>query len=466
MKKEKTVKTYQRRTKSGKIVTVRQHTAKYDAAEALKEAAKKKGAGDELEALKKKSVDKPTEEEVAEFEKLLDSFPEELDERSRKIRLKQFMKAKGKKGRQAEIDETKWEIKEEKKARKVWKANEGFGKRLEKSYDKEHKNSVKDSKDPYSAHGFTKDDFNEWYEGTGSAADKKVAKALRKTLGRKAYNELNDLAADNYKKGGANSFFKKNVHSTATAKTGKSTNSGKSSSAKTENAKEKAAEAKTSKSKTTSAPTKKSNFEKYKISDLHDSVDSSNPNGNMGEYGFFPIKGPKNTLTYKHKETGEIYSTPANSDEWGKGKLYKSLDAFKSAVTTKSTSKEPTKTSATKSAKSSNDTTKSNWRKTADVPLRKKGDMAVGSMNVGKRAIEFEVRPADRGYEVTLYARYGKNDADYLKNIHISTLSDLSKHVRSEIAPRRKLTSRLMDDGEIHYDTIRVKSKKLESQEL
>ena len=220
MKKEKTIRTYQRRTKSGKIVTVRQHTAKYDAAEALKEAAKKKGAGDELEALKKKPVDKPTEEEVAEFEKLLDSFPEELDERSRKMRLRQFMKAKGKKGRQAEIDETKWEIKEEKKARKVWKANEGFGKRLEKSYDKEHKNSVKDSKDPYSAHGFTKDDFNEWYEGTGSAADKKVAKALRKTLGRKAYDELSDLAADNYKKGGASSFFKKNVHSkTAETKT-------------------------------------------------------------------------------------------------------------------------------------------------------------------------------------------------------------------------------------------------------
>lgn len=213
MKKEKTIRTYQRRTKSGKIVTVRQHTAKYDAVESLKEDAKKKGAGDELEALKKKSVDKPTEEEVAEFEKLLDSFPEELDERSRKMRLRQFMKAKGKKGRQAEIDETKWEIKEEKKARKVWKSNEKFGKRLEKSYDKEHKNSVKDSKDPYSAHGFTKDEFNEWYEGTGSAKDKKVAKALRKTLGRKAYDELSDLAADNYKKGGASSFFKKNVHS-------------------------------------------------------------------------------------------------------------------------------------------------------------------------------------------------------------------------------------------------------------
>lgn len=68
MKKEKTIRTYQRRTKTGKVVTVKQHTAKYDAAEALKEAAKKKGAGDELENLKKKvkpekvKVEKPVED--------------------------------------------------------------------------------------------------------------------------------------------------------------------------------------------------------------------------------------------------------------------------------------------------------------------------------------------------------------------------------------------------------------------
>ena len=49
MKKEKQVKSYQRRTKSGKVVTVKAHTAKYDAAEKAKEAAKKKGAGKELE---------------------------------------------------------------------------------------------------------------------------------------------------------------------------------------------------------------------------------------------------------------------------------------------------------------------------------------------------------------------------------------------------------------------------------
>lgn len=49
MKKEKTVRTYQRRTKSGKMVTVREHKASYDAAEeARKAAAKKAGAGSEL----------------------------------------------------------------------------------------------------------------------------------------------------------------------------------------------------------------------------------------------------------------------------------------------------------------------------------------------------------------------------------------------------------------------------------
>ena len=36
------------------MVTVRQHTAKYDAADKMKEALKKKGAGDELEERKKK----------------------------------------------------------------------------------------------------------------------------------------------------------------------------------------------------------------------------------------------------------------------------------------------------------------------------------------------------------------------------------------------------------------------------
>ena len=144
MKNEKTIRTYQRRTKSGKVVTVRQHTAKYDAAERAKDSSKRKGAGEELEKVKTKKA-------------------------------------------------------------------------LQKA-------------DLFDGYDFSEEDFNEWYEGTGSANDKKVAKALRKTLGRKAYDELSDLAADNYKKGGASSFFKKNVHSkTAETKTSNRTKKGAAS---------------------------------------------------------------------------------------------------------------------------------------------------------------------------------------------------------------------------------------------
>lgn len=71
MKKEKTIKTYQRRTKSGKVVTVKQHTAKYDAADKAKEMASKKGAGEEL-AAKKGMPDHnlPMNEYLAELKKM------------------------------------------------------------------------------------------------------------------------------------------------------------------------------------------------------------------------------------------------------------------------------------------------------------------------------------------------------------------------------------------------------------
>ena len=49
MQKEKKVRAYTRKTKSGKTVSVKAHTAKYDAAEEMRKAlAKKAGAGDEL----------------------------------------------------------------------------------------------------------------------------------------------------------------------------------------------------------------------------------------------------------------------------------------------------------------------------------------------------------------------------------------------------------------------------------
>lgn len=159
------------------MVTVRQHTAKYDAADKMKEALKKKGAGDELETRKKKLAMEQLAGKGAaeEFEKMLGDDALKENEK----------------------------VKEGKKTR-VSKKSEKM------SSKKEPKSSKKETK---SDQPFTSAEFKEWYEGTGSAADKKVAKALRKSLGRKAYNELSDLAADNYKKGGANSFFKKNVQS-------------------------------------------------------------------------------------------------------------------------------------------------------------------------------------------------------------------------------------------------------------
>lgn len=65
MKKEKTVKTHTRKTKSGKTVVVRQHTSKYNASE--KEVSKKVGAGKELsEVAKKRQV-------IKDFDALVDS---------------------------------------------------------------------------------------------------------------------------------------------------------------------------------------------------------------------------------------------------------------------------------------------------------------------------------------------------------------------------------------------------------
>lgn len=121
MQAEKKVKSYTRRTKSGKTVTVKAHTARYKAAD-KKEATKGKGSGKEIEEL---------------------------------------------------MDKKKTPI-------------------------------VKKPETP-----FTKEEFKEWYEGTGSAADKKVAKALRKQLGRSGYRKFEDEAIDNYTPRGHSKMFKR-----------------------------------------------------------------------------------------------------------------------------------------------------------------------------------------------------------------------------------------------------------------
>ena len=122
VQKEKQVKSYTRKSKSGKQVQVKSYSAKYNSAEDMvKEALKqKKGAGKELLETKKKQK--------------VENIPD---------------------------------------------------------YD------------------FSMDDFAHWYEGDGSKQDKAVEKSLRKILGKKNYEALNDYVADNYKKGGHKSAFKK-----------------------------------------------------------------------------------------------------------------------------------------------------------------------------------------------------------------------------------------------------------------
>lgn len=122
VQKEKQVKSYTRKSKSGKQVQVKSYSAKYDSAEDMvKEALKqKKGAGKELLETKKNQK--------------VENIPD---------------------------------------------------------YD------------------FSMDDFAHWYEGDGSKQDKAVEKSLRKILGKKNYEALNDYVADNYKKGGHKSAFKK-----------------------------------------------------------------------------------------------------------------------------------------------------------------------------------------------------------------------------------------------------------------
>ena len=244
MKKEKTIRTYQRRTKSGKVVTVKQHTAKYDAAEKAKEAAKKKGAGSELEDIKKKKVsdidesilnskewgefennfeegwtgdsEVPTLANLAHHRQVAAATAHELAKKYKNQ--DEFYNQKG----SASIM-NKLYAKMAKKLfpkDKVWYGNESENPNFWKEKDaakkqkspKVSESAATKSSSPKSSSGnesFTRDDFKEWYRGTGSEADKRVAKILKKQLGRSGYKKLEDEAIDNYSSRGHLSMFKR-----------------------------------------------------------------------------------------------------------------------------------------------------------------------------------------------------------------------------------------------------------------
>lgn len=185
MKKEKQVRSYKRRTKSGKTVTVKAHTAKYEASDKAKEVSKKEGAGKELEERKKKPVQLEIPFGKEEEKKVLDEVKETAKKESSK--------------KPAEKKTTK-------KVRPVGSGTNGPTPKR-KSEAKVTKTTA--SKPATSEPAFTAAEFKEWYRGTGSAADKKVAKALRAQLGRTGYRKLEDEAIDNYSSRGHLSMFKR-----------------------------------------------------------------------------------------------------------------------------------------------------------------------------------------------------------------------------------------------------------------
>lgn len=212
MKKEKKVRTYQRRTKSGKMVTVRAHTASYEAAEKAKEAAKKKGAGEELSSKVKKGE---------EWKLPMDEFLKKLKEERAQKRDEESEKVENEKPKESEK-------KTEKKTTKKRTVGTGTNGPEPKKKTTTKKTAAKaDTSEP----AFTAAEFKEWYRGTGSDADKKVAKALRAQLGRAGYRKLEDEAIDNYSSRGHLSMFKRvSGGSEVSAKTSKS-NNGKASTA-------------------------------------------------------------------------------------------------------------------------------------------------------------------------------------------------------------------------------------------
>lgn len=193
MKKEKKVRTYQRRTKSGKTITVRAHTASYEAADKAKEAAKKKGAGDEFSSKVKKG-----EEWKLPMNEFLDKLKEERAQKREDEEPKKFEDEKPKKK-----SEKKTPAKKATKKRTVGTGTNGPEPKKKATTKKMAAKT--DTSEP----AFTRDEFKEWYRGTGSAADKKVAKALRKQLGRSGYRKFEDEAIDNYTSRGHLSMFKR-----------------------------------------------------------------------------------------------------------------------------------------------------------------------------------------------------------------------------------------------------------------
>ena len=191
MKKEKTIKTYQRKTKSGKITTVKSHTAKYDAAaEVAKKAARKKGAGGELKARLTKMPDPKLE---------LQNYLDELK--------------KSRSGASSDTTKTKKPAPKKKLKKPVGGGITGLEpKESKKAPAKKQKKTAPKSS------GLSSTEFKAWYHDPKSKEGKAAAKKLKEQVGAEKYKELNKKANDSYSSRGHISLFK-SIGSDSTSKT-------------------------------------------------------------------------------------------------------------------------------------------------------------------------------------------------------------------------------------------------------
>lgn len=218
MKKQKNVKGYVRKTKNGKIINVKPYSAEYDSAEEKrKQLAKKKGAGDELENLKKKPKKEAWEIFDEEMEKYEKDIPESMtiDEA-----IEHHKKHTPKRDEWGEpITFTK---KDEQQLRNFLNGTTKMNPKkvapylvkLKKSVDnglkspKTEKTTKSDS--PY---GFSADEYKSWYHWDQDADPKnksalKVEKALKKQMGAKGYSKYFDDLTENYSERGHSKAFK------------------------------------------------------------------------------------------------------------------------------------------------------------------------------------------------------------------------------------------------------------------
>lgn len=150
MKKIKTVKSYQRKTKSGKVITVKQHTAGYEAAQGLQMG---KAPGKELEAIKSKKtslheeispkdfehwyhLDHGKDEAVARVEKVLKS---QMGEQGYKKLVKSIEKTYSDKGHKEAFKAYDVARKLQKKESPGWKSPEHREKAVKEDKKKESK---------------------------------------------------------------------------------------------------------------------------------------------------------------------------------------------------------------------------------------------------------------------------------------------------------------------------------------